>query len=920
MKKYLILLALILWSVASSYAGGSKKFMKLYKKGKALYGKINYSGAITYFEQAETEAKKVGIKDTIYGNLLTEMANSYLYLKDKTKAETYYFAALAAIEQSRGKDNIAYLQTTTGLSKLFFQKSQFDNALQGYLSALPLFEKLNQKNTVGYSEAITAIGTIYIQKGAFVQAESYFTEAEALIRARTGTETIEYTSTLNNLSLIYSVLTDYDKAEKTFTILLQTKEKISGKQSSNYATSLSNRGTMYFNLNRYKAAEADLTEALAIYSKDPGKESPNYATALNNLGVLYKASQQFDKSKQAFSEALSIREKNPGKESAVYATSLHNLGSLYNEIGDYGLALPYLTEASAIREKLFGRNHPDFISSLDELGLNKLFQEKYPEAKPYFTEAVSSNLAFIQQNFPGMNEKEKTGFISNYGKYFEHFYLYGAYLSGYRGTSNKAEASFKDNQEFNGNWYTTRIATKGIILSAVQKTRTRILASEDATLIEKYTNWEKLKNQLAQNSGLSIAERTQKNIDLLKLKEEADKIEKELSLQSEAFKKVYDPQPITWKTVQSKLKKGEAAVEMIRIATSNDTLYTALIITPESIAPEALLIPQGKALEKKYFKYYQNCIRFKILDEVSYGIYWNELDTKLKTLGKFSKVYLSTDGIYNQLNPATFYNTKSKKYLGEEIELYLVSSTKELTEFTNNPLLKKKALLIGNPDFRLDNSSEQKTVEIETTRAYKGTMFTDLPGTAKEIKNINATLTAFGWKTQVFSRGEASEDKIKQIGYPSLVHIATHGFFIGSNNRDLTVPMLSSGIALAGVNARPEYRKTEDGVLTAYEAMNLQLDSTSLVVLSACETGLGETKTGEGVYGIQRGLRVSGAKTIIMSLWKVDDAATQELMSTFYKEWIVTNNKRLAFRKAQAAIKKKYIYPYYWGAFVMIGE
>jgi CHAT domain-containing protein len=293
---------------------------------------------------------------------------------------------------------------------------------------------------------------------------------------------------------------------------------------------------------------------------------------------------------------------------------------------------------------------------------------------------------------------------------------------------------------------------------------------------------------------------------------------------------------------------------------------------------------------------------------------------KLKSLGKFNRIYLSLDGIYNQLNPATFYNSESNKYLGEEMELYLLSTTKELTETPVSSLNKKKALLIGDPDFRLDNNTEPKTPETETTRSYHGTIFTDLPGTDKELKSINSTLTAFGWKTQVFSRKDAGEDKIKQFKYPSLVHIATHGFFLGNTTKDVTTPMLSSGIALAGVNARPENKKQEDGVLTAYESMNLQLDSTELVVLSACETGLGETKTGEGVYGIQRGLRVSGAKTIIMSLWKVDDTATQELMSNFYKEWIATGNKHTAFHKAQAIIKKKYIYPYYWGAFVMVGE
>lgn len=136
-------------------------------------------------------------------------------------------------------------------------------------------------------------------------------------------------------------------------------------------------------------------------------------------------------------------------------------------------------------------------------------------------------------------------------------------------------------------------------------------------------------------------------------------------------------------------------------------------------------------------------------------------------------------------------------------------------------------------------------------------------------------------------------------------------------------PLLNTGLMLKGAGdllAKTRYNyNVEPGILTAYEAMNLNLDQTDLVVLSACETGLGEVHGGEGVFGLQRSFLVAGAKTLIMSLFKVSDEATQKLMVSFYEKWLETGDKRQAFIDAKKEIRNEYKDPIYWGAFVMIG-
>jgi len=173
-----------------------------------------------------------------------------------------------------------------------------------------------------------------------------------------------------------------------------------------------------------------------------------------------------------------------------------------------------------------------------------------------------------------------------------------------------------------------------------------------------------------------------------------------------------------------------------------------------------------------------------------------------------------------------------------------------------------------------------------------------------------------------------------------VVHFATHGFFLEDYPEETLSamskteqayyknPMMRSGIFFSGANKTYSLNTTtisqlkdfEDGMLTAYEAMNLNLDNTELVVLSACQTGLGKVKNGEGVFGLQRAFKLAGAKSIIMSLWPVSDDATMELMVNFYNSWTATGDLYTAFKVAQLAVKKKYPEPYYWGAFVLNGR
>jgi CHAT domain-containing protein len=252
-----------------------------------------------------------------------------------------------------------------------------------------------------------------------------------------------------------------------------------------------------------------------------------------------------------------------------------------------------------------------------------------------------------------------------------------------------------------------------------------------------------------------------------------------------------------------------------------------------------------------------------------------------------------------------------------QFDLVIVGNSKDLIGYKNKKTraAKKNAFLLGFPD-------------------YGGSAVAALPGTKVEIDGVSRTLKASGYQVAQYLQLQATEKQLKSIKGPSLVHIATHGYFmkdvdgggvgVASENAKNN-PLLRSGILLAGASKTisgeqvPNLESNDNGVLTAYEAMNLNLEGTDLIVLSACETGLGDVKSGEGVYGLQRAFLVAGADAMVMSLWKVDDAATQQLMTNFYTNWTKGGSKLKAFKQAQLQLMTKYKEPYYWGAFVMMG-
>jgi CHAT domain-containing protein len=520
---------------------------------------------------------------------------------------------------------------------------------------------------------------------------------------------------------------------------------------------------------------------------------------------------------------------------------------------------------------------------------------------------MDKTIDFINQYFPPMSEAEKTSYWDINAPRFQRFY-------------NFALEALAVKPELAQDLYNYHIATKALLLNTSNKIKQSILSSNDQSLIKEYLLWLDKKEQLARLYSLTKEELKQQKFDLKALEAEANGLERSLSARSTDFSEGYSTQKVSFSQIASLLLDNEATVEVVRVQHFDqhfkaESKYVALVLTRGALKPSVAVLDNGQQLETRYVKYYRNTIQQKQSDEVSFEQYWSKIEPLL--IGK-KVLYLSLDGTFNQLN----INTLKKpggNYLIANYDIALLGNTKDLIELKKRKAStpKKNALLLGFPD-------------------YGGTEPAALPGTKVEIDAISKMLKTAGYQVTQLTQKEATEKKLKAMKAPELVHIATHGYFLqdvenGGNafgveaENALNNPLLRSGLMLAGASktvsgqSSPTIESNDNGILTAYEAMNLNLEGTKLIVLSACETGLGDVKNGEGVYGLQRAFLVAGADALIMSLWKVDDAATQLLMTNFYTQWIKLRDKQKAFKQAQLQLMAKYKEPYYWGAFVMIG-
>ena len=870
--------------------------LTLNRMGNIYLHQLNYSKAEKFFLEAIEKSQKVlGISHADYANILNNVAALYSEMGNYSKSESFYLKSLSTQEKISGTETEGYSSTLTNLASMYTKEGEYANAEQLYFKASKIIKRIIGTESSDYAYILNNWGSLYDNLGNFSKAETFYLEALRIRQNILGSEHPDYAITLNNLAVLYDNINDFEKAEILYLKALEITEKIFGTTHPDYASKLGNLGTLYFGQGLYSKAETKYKEAIAI--------NPNNLVLLGNLGLLYLIQKQYLKSETLFLKTFSIVKEQYGKGNLNYIGVIDNLANLYSDL-------------------------------------------RKPELFPYLSELLPLNQKQIiqQTSFQTTNE------LSAYLKANTFNYFDGKFSLVY---------PFKiTNDTINYELYNTAILLKNLTLRNSTQVQNRIRKNKDSVLINALEEFQEIKKQLNRYANLPKAEQP---AGIKELENKADLLEKKLVTGSQAFKEAKEFTNTTWKNVQQSLKKEEAAVEFVSFQYLNQKwtdsiIYAVMVIMPGYHYPKIIPLFEQKQLdsllkinsslpEENYLNGLYNKDNFGL-----YNLIIKPIDSLLKGV---TTIYTAPSGSLYNINLSQVISHKPD---GSTFNVHILGTTGELPRYTALQLNKtttSNAVIFGGVNYdTASNSGISFQPPVYTPGFEQVASVTNrgginswsyLSGTLTEAMQVEKINTKAGLKVTILKDDVANETSFKNLnGFasPYILHLATHGYFfpnpIQEKPRDFDLmntdkktvykwtedPLLRSGLILAGANKAWKNSalitdSTEDGILTSMEVANVDLSNCKLAVLSACETGLGDINGSEGVFGLQRGFKLAGVKNIIMSLWKIPDIQSAELLTLFYENCFSGLSVHESLKQAQLAMSKKYP-AYYWAGFVLL--
>lgn len=886
-----------------------------------------------------------------YSKTLNQIGIYYWENDNFPLSESFYKKSLFVDSLIYGINSIEYAQKLNNIGVVYEAIGEFDKGDSCYSLVESIFLKVNGLIHTDNIKLYINLGGHYLRVGDYKMAEEAFNKGINIINSlKEKSDLKEETADLySNLSLVYKHIGDYKSAIGYTKKSIELYESIYGFKDYRLKKPLNNLANYYRIIKSYKEAELVYFRILMIYSEDK-KDITNsdYADILYNYGLLKFAHKNFKCSDSLFLKAKIIYENKNKINDPSYAQILHGLGRLYLKISEFNDADKFLNQALDIRKKKFGNNH-EFCLSIQR-DLANLYQKTAHEHVAY---EILNNIfleknKLIADNFEWLDDNQKEAYWKKESTFFNN-------LSSF---ANEAYDKVPEAVSLN---YNAALITKSKMLEAK-------ISSENY-----YREVDELRQELALRRRLLAkmeSDGSAEKAKIEKLNHEADSLDKRLTLSWPEYAQQKKNLSITWDQVHQNLELGEAAIEFVRFKNEDDSLYyyNALVLKKGDKNPTLIKLCKEKELQE---------INPKMGFSSYYPLVWQPLDLVLKDI---KTIYYAPSGDLYNVPFHAIYAPKGKgdevlaaktdkrgvviqkelaateqnaQYLMDRYTMHQLTSTRYLAMG-----LKQKAKeTIGNtiamvggvnydylPGSTASPKKNKKDKNANRSSASASGKLNYLEGTKTEVEQINNKVTSATWQTKLIENNEAIEENITKLEgkeAKGILHLATHGYaFAEYDFNDTTInknslrysyrysvnPMVRSGLILAGGNwawmgsdTLSKLGAEQNGILTALEVSQLNLKNTKLVVLSACETGLGKIDGSEGTFGLKRGFKLAGVEQMIVSLWSVPDKETMELMTLFYTDLTKTLNPVVSFEKAQKEMRKKYpTEPEKWAGFVLV--
>jgi CHAT domain-containing protein len=869
--------------------------------------------------------------------------------------------ALEAVAGEEPDKQLQRAQAAYDQAVALYEAGRYATALAQAEQALSLAEEvLDGSGDPAVANALDLLGLLHGLQGEAAQAEPLHQRALAIREEVLGKNDPDVAASLNNLANLYYSQASYARAEPLYRRALAIREEVLGKNHPDVAASLNNLANLYQAQGMPTQAEPLLQRALGIWEAALGKDAPQVAQALNNLGNLYASQALYSQAEPLYLRALAVREATLGPDHPDVAESLNNLASLYDAQGLYARAEPLLQRSRAIREAAFGKDHPGMVPTLNNLVRFHLAQHRLSDAVSLFNQAFSISERRLRQEGLYFSEARLTRFLEQLRTDEELLY---SLLRAYPDDENVRRLALSVVLLLKG-----RSAGE---LANTSHTLYRRLGPLDRTIFEQLRA---LRSQLAKlvlqgPSSQNLAD-YQRRLDALASQD--DILEAELAKRSAPLRALTALPALSRivNQVAAALPRDASLVEFIAYTerpllvtpgtpaseVPHEQRYLALVLQPNAHI-QALDLGPADPIDRAASDL-RNALarRDAAYLEPAQALYQLAFQPLRPLLGDTHRLFLSPDGQLGLVPFAALHD--GQQFLIDSYDFIYLTSGKDLLPRPHETASHGSVVVLADPDFGGPHppppSSAERAQTLATRSASIEHIFSalradgaespwaPLPGTRKEAESIQRLLP----KAQVFLGLEATKQRLLHLPTPAVLHIATHGFFLeddpipedsravghiyaldeGTPAHRVPDPLLRSGLILADAQAQAPHPSSatsptlDSSLVTALEVAGLDLWGTQLVVLSACDTGRGDVKLGQGVYGLRRAFVVAGAETVVMSLWQVEDQTTSTLMETYYRNLMAGQGRATAMRDAMRALRRTLPHPHYWAPFIVVGS